>query len=620
MAFNTYTPPSPYQDHNDDSPIEGSHADFPPPPPAHRHPVGMAQPQHYAHDPNNYSNYSPPGVTPGTDNLGEAAAGGGINGIAMGVAGSHERESGLQATRDMDGSSSGRSGGSQTSINQTPFADRYAYDGPLHPRPIHSSPHASNGPYGAGALAPGAMYSNNSSQQSMPLHSPSNAYPYSDSPYNRYSSSNLDLAPQMGAINPNALADDDDWGMGPAHASSAQQKRRSFVPFGTGSRENTPNGSSAAVGAGAAAAGVAAGASRDGSGAYNAVPNADAPELAREKSDWLSRENSGRKRTMWIVVAIIAVVLIAAIVGGVLGTVLHKGGGSGDAEKAANADAVKADNKNDLGLKSDEIQKLMSNTDLHKVFPGMDYTPLNAQYPECLHVPPSQNNITRDMAVMSQLTNAVRLYGTDCNQTEMVLHAIDRLELSDMKVWMGVWLGKNETTNTRQVDQMWEIIDKHGGDKFKGIIVGNEVLYREDMSETKLLDYIHNITTNLTEHSISLPVAISDLGDNWTKDMAEKVDVVMSNVHPFFAGVTADVATEWTWNFWQTHDVVLTQNDPKIKQVIAEVGWPTSGGNSCGESDCTSDTQGSIAGIDELNTFMESWVCPSLKNETEYFW
>lgn len=72
----------------------------------------------------------------------------------------------------------------------------------------------------------------------------------------------------------------------------------------------------------------------------------------------------------------------------------------------------------------------MNNQDLHKVFPGVDYTPLNTQYPDCLKVGASQNNVTRDMAVLSQLTNAVRLYGTDCNQTEMVLHAIDSLELT----------------------------------------------------------------------------------------------------------------------------------------------------------------------------------------------
>lgn len=351
---------------------------------------------------------------------------------------------------------------------------------------------------------------------------------------------------------------------------------------------------------------------------------------------------------MWIMIAVIAVVIIGAIVGGVAGSVLNKPKGhastnskgevgTGGSTGGENADAgdVVADNKDDLGIKSDEIQKLMNNKDLHRVFPGMDYTPLNSQYPDCMHVPPSQNNITRDIAVMSQLTNAVRLYGTDCNQTEMVLHAIDRLELTDMKVWLGVWLGNNDTTNDRQIAAMWEIIDKHVVTKlkdnkehqFKGVIVGNEVLFRKDMTSVELLKYISDIRTNFTKiakqigvDSLNLPVALSDLGDNWTADMATQVDVVMSNVHPFFAGVDVSKAAGWTWSFWTTHDVALTASNDSIKQVIAEVGWPTGGGNSCGEVDCTSSTQGSVAGITELNQFMEDWICPSMANSTEYFW
>jgi len=225
------------------------------------------------------------------------------------------------------------------------------------------------------------------------------------------------------------------------------------------------------------------------------------------------------------------------------------------------------------------------------------------------------------MAVLSQLTNAVRLYGTDCNQTEMVLHAIDRLELTDMKVWLGVWLGNNQTTNDRQLAQMWKLLDDNKGktDIFKGIIVGNEVLFREDLTMVELGKILADVKKNLTDQNIDLPLATSDLGDNWTAELAKDVDIVMSNIHPFFAGVTAEVAASWTWTFWQGHDVVLTQGTP-TKQIISEVGWPSAGGNDCGASDCTTKTEGSIAGIDEMNTFMDSWVCQSLANGTEYFW
>ncbi|KAF1951370.1 glycoside hydrolase [Byssothecium circinans] len=603
----SHPPSQPYENNGDVSPIDGSFgSQMPPQPPPHRNAVGM----HYNQNPNNYSDYSPPGVTPGADNLGTGAAGGGINGIAMGVAGSHERESGVQALREM------HSNNAPLGIPQerTPFSDSYAYDSPTQPRPTHS----------AASLAPSAtMYSSNSSQQSMPLTS-GNPYPYADSPYNRYSSSNLNLAPQMGQINPNDLADDDDWGITPV---PNPQKRRSFAPFGSGSRDGPPNSAATAAAAGAAGAGagvLAASGSRDGSGSYNAVPTGEGSN--QEKSEWLDRQDHGKKRLMWIVSSIIAIVIVGAIVGGVLGSVLNKksGGGNSSGSKTG-AGAVADDNKDDLTVKSAEIAKLMDNKDLHKVFPGMDYTPLNTQYPECMHVPASQNNITRDMAVMSLLTSAVRLYGTDCNQTQMVLHAMEKLELKDMKVWLGVWLGNNQTTNDRQVSQMWEIIDeeikrKNSLDRFKGVIVGNEVLYRKDLNETALIKYITDIKGNLTKHGHELPIATSDLGDNWTAEMAKQVNVVMSNVHPFFAGVEASKAANWTMTFWTTHDVQLTASNTSISQVISEVGWPSGGGKHCGNTDCTSGMQGSVASVDDMNLFMKDWVCPRLEAKTEYFW
>jgi exo-beta-1,3-glucanase (GH17 family) len=240
--------------------------------------------------------------------------------------------------------------------------------------------------------------------------------------------------------------------------------------------------------------------------------------------------------------------------------------------------------------------------------------------------PPSQNNVTRDMAVLSQLTNAVRLYGTDCNQTEMTLHAIDRLGLKDMKVWLGVWIDTNQTTTDRQLAQMYKILDKTTDlSIFKGAIIGNEALYRAGVdkasSEQSLIQILTDVKANFTAKGWNIPVATSDLGDNWNGQLVAAVDIVMSNIHPFFAGVTAEIAAGWTWDFWQQHDVVLTQGTNK-NQVISETGWPSGGGTDCGGAtgDCTPGQSGSIAGVAEMNTFMDNFVCQAVANGTDFFW
>jgi exo-beta-1,3-glucanase (GH17 family) len=265
----------------------------------------------------------------------------------------------------------------------------------------------------------------------------------------------------------------------------------------------------------------------------------------------------------------------------------------------------------DLDKNSPEIKKLLQNPNLHKVFNGMDYTPLGGIYPECLTWPATQNNVTRDVAVLSLLTDKVRLYGNDCNQTELVLHAIDQLGVN-MGVWAGVWLDNNETTTTRQLDHLYTLLkDKKHHDKWLGVAVGNEVLFAESLTQQELFDVIDEVKANVTKLGYDIPVGTSDLGSNWNVQMASQVDILMANVHPFFAGVTVDDAANWTYTFFQKNDVILTKgltNKPRV--MISEVGWPSGGGKN----------NGSVAGISEMNQFMGDFVCQENSKGTEYFW
>lgn len=504
-------------------------------------------------------------------------------------------------------------------------------------RPYETGSSASGLPLAAGAATPGASTPHdftpdaNSSHHSM--RSLPNAYAmgpvdshYDDSPYWR-PGGHSNQAVHDADIHPHNIIDDGDDGFMP------EPKRKSMLPL---SRERSR--SREKLGKGGATAGVAASGAATGglfgrkaknvtsSGSYNAVSASEA--TLPEKSEWLARQTVGKRRMRWILGAVIGTVIVLAviggIVGGVLGTKSSSGGGGGNSD-TNNAAADTAAN-GDLNINSPEIKRLLNNKDLHKVFPGMDYTPWGVQYPLCLEYPPSQNNVTRDMAVISQLTNAVRLYGTDCNQTEMVLHSIDRLQLTDMKVWLGVWIDPNATTTQRQLDQMYKILaEVPDRSIFAGVIIGNEALYRagEDkaQSEQELIDYLTDARANFTSLGYDLSISTSDLGDNWSGTLVAASDYVMSNVHPFFAGVNVDNAASWTWDFWQSHDVVLTSTNTS-RQIIAETGWPSGGGTDCGNEQnvCAAGDTGSVASVENMNTFMNDWVCQALANGTHYFW
>ena len=459
--------------------------------------------------------------------------------------------------------------------------------------------------------------SSGASGRSIPLDdypSAANHMTYHDSPYQ---TSSLNLNPD---INPQNIADDGDDGFIP------DPKRRSVLALGRPQNDDSNNPAAAARAAKSASIAGAIGGllgrnqrGQASSGSYDRVHTNGSDVERAEKSEWLARQSKGANKMRWVVGLAIGAVIVLAITGGIIGGVLGSrrsaSSGSGNSDNTATGDQAA---NGDLGLDSPEIQSLLNNPNLHKVFPGIDYTPWGTQYPLCLTYPPSQNNVTRDMAVLSQLTNAVRLYGTDCNQTEMVLHAIDRLQLSDMKVWLGVWIDPNQTTTDRQLAQMYDVMENTRDlSIFNGAIIGNEALFRagEDKasSEQNLIQILTDVKSNFTAKGYKMPVTTSDLGDNWNQQLAEVADIVMANIHPFFAGVTSGVAAAWTWDFWQNHDVALTQGTNK-RQIIAETGWPSTGGTDCGGTtgDCAPGQSGSVASIDGMNEYMDSWVCQAM--------
>ena len=575
------------------------------------------------------SNRTASTITPGADNWGDRAAGGGMTGIALGVANTNERESGIEALRSLDDTHSTRGVPPErygTMPTETPYMPPLSHG--LDPFASPALSGKSN-PFederadispSPGDLTPRG----HTSTHSIPMseYPPHDVYgngrgSYTDNPYNRFSTA-WDARVGRGDIDPNEIEDDgDDYGAPPI------RPRRSMLGL-NGEVAPTAAGGAAAtggilgtLGGLVGKAGPGSNGARDRSGQYGAVPGLSGPGFDEgvEKSAWLSKQTLGRRRLQWIVGTVVILAIIGGIVGGVISALRNRGSSSSDGSSSSGGHSVPTDR--DLDKDSPEIKKLMNNPDLHKVFPGMDYTPFNAQYPACLTNPPSQNNVTMDIAVLSQLTNAVRLYGTDCNQTQMVLDAIDKLSLPDMKVWLGVWLDKNTTTSNRGLDAMYQIISQYGANPFAGVIIGNEVLYREDMTETELSNLLGDVKTNFTSRKIDLEIATSDLGDSWNATLTENVDYVMSNIHPFFAGVSAEIAAGWTWNFWQEFDTILTKGTTK-QNVISETGWPSAGGTDCGQA--TTCVNGSVAGIDEMNKYMDTFVCQSLTNKTNYFW
>ena len=84
----------------------------------------------------------------------------------------------------------------------------------------------------------------------------------------------------------------------------------------------------------------------------------------------------------------------------------------------------------------------------------------------------------------------------------------------------------------------------------------------------------------------------------------------MDNVHPFFAGVTAQQAANWTWGyFWSADQYSAMQY--KKPALISETGWPTFPANAT--------DQAAVPSVANLQILLETFVCQANQRGVPYF-
>lgn len=241
-----------------------------------------------------------------------------------------------------------------------------------------------------------------------------------------------------------------------------------------------------------------------------------------------------------------------------------------------------------------------------KLFNGISYSPLNSMEPLCGSTP---EDIKLDIKELSQITEKIRNYGMQCNQSKYILDAIQGLNL-DMSLTMGVWIGDNDTINDQQINSMKHVLTQYPRKLFHSVIIGNEVLFREDKSELELIDIIKEVKKFTKKIGyFDLPVGTSEIGSLISETLLESCDIIGANIHPFFGGVDVSMATNWTYEFLKYQIEPLNQN-AKTKIIVTEVGWPYGGGRY----------KGSVANPTNFQYFLNSWICESQMSNYEWYY
>lgn len=137
-----------------------------------------------------------------------------------------------------------------------------------------------------------------------------------------------------------------------------------------------------------------------------------------------------------------------------------------------------------------------------------------------------------------------------------------------IKTMVGAWLGHDLAMNEAEIEGLIALA-KDGCVDIAA--VGNEVMYRNELTEDQLLDYIYLVKEALP----GIPVGYVDAYYEFSHRprIAEACDVILANCYPYWEGCSI----EHSLNHMQQMFGQATDAANGKKVIITETGWPSKG-------------------------------------------
>ncbi|KAF9137417.1 hypothetical protein BGX30_010263 [Mortierella sp. GBA39] len=329
----------------------------------------------------------------------------------------------------------------------------------------------------------------------------------------------------------------------------------------------------------------------------------DLPSAYPQTSNWLESKKRTSRKWRRTCCAVGLLVFVAIIAGIAIGFVSRKNKVDGLAPPTS----VDPEKPTTVPV----ITQFPPNPNLHKSFYGLDYNPAKTIMPWC---GAGIQDVVNDINVISQLTNRVRLYGMDCGQADLTFQAINLLNLnSTMKVVLTVWVDNNATTYKRQYDTLFRVLDTYGTNMVQGISVGNEAIFRKDVTLADLGARMATVKSEIKKrYNANIPIFTSEIGNNLNSTLADVSDELSGNLHPFFAGVEVSKAAEWTFSQYK----IKIEDNPTpsgLNGTISEVGWPSAPASAV-------NLPSAVPGIANLQTMVDAFICQANAAKTPYYW
>ena len=195
---------------------------------------------------------------------------------------------------------------------------------------------------------------------------------------------------------------------------------------------------------------------------------------------------------------------------------------------------------------------------------GLAFSPYHrGETPEA-HQIPSEAEIRADLQIASNMTSRIRTYTVAGGMADIPALAAD----TPLKVTLGAWLDRKTGADDTEIARLIETANAN--QDVDRVMVGNEVLLRDDLSVNQLIGYIRQVKAG-----VHVPVSTAEPWHVWMKhpELAASVDYITIHLLPYWEGLPIDDSLRYIMDRLDQ----VKRAYPNKHVVIGEVGWPSNG-------------------------------------------
>jgi len=177
----------------------------------------------------------------------------------------------------------------------------------------------------------------------------------------------------------------------------------------------------------------------------------------------------------------------------------------------------------------------------------------------------TENQVERRIKILKPYTKWIRSFS--CIEGNEHIPRVAKKH--GLKTMVGAWLGDDAKKNDQEINALIGLANEGFVDI---AAVGNEVLYRNDLTLEELLAFMKQVRDAIPAH---IPIGYVDAYYEFSlhPELVEHSDIILSNCYPFWEGCPEEYALNHMQSMYgQAMDAAKGK-----KVIITETGWPNKG-------------------------------------------